>query len=132
MSDRIESKDFREEINKFLEDYGAEVADLAVSAADDTAKEAKNRLRMSSTGSFKDRTGSYRKGWRAVLHKTRTSVQAQVYNATDYQLTHLLEFGFVSRYGNRVPGHPHIAEVNDWAARAFEDALQKGVEKISK
>ena len=49
-----------------------------------------------SANSPKD-TGDYKKGWRIKQDKARKSII--VHNATDYQLTHLLEHGHVKRNG---------------------------------
>lgn len=125
----IKPADFTHTMNALLKEYGDEVIQITVSAADGTAKEARNKLRANSAGAFKNRTGRYRRGWRANLIKKNTSVLAQVYNATDYQLTHLLENGHDVVRGGVVVGHakayPHIAEVNDWAITAFESELYR-------
>lgn len=131
---RIAPKDFTKYMNALLEEYGDSVIDIAITAADDTSKEARTMLRSNNSGAFKNRTGSYRRGWRATLRKTRTSVLAQVYNDTDYQLTHLLEYGHdVIRKGKKIgetDKYPHIADVNTWAIKSFEDALTEGIVKL--
>lgn len=131
---RIAPKDFSKYMNALLEEYGDSVIDIAITAADDTSKEARSKLRSNNSGAFKNRKGTYRRGWRATLRKTRTSVMAQVYNATDYQLTHLLEYGHdVIRNGKKVgeaKAYPHIEDVNTWAVKSFEDELTEGIVKL--
>ena len=131
---RIAPKDFTKYMNSLLEEYGDSVIDIAITAADDTSQEARTMLRSNNSGAFKNRTGSYRRGWRATLRKTRTAVLAQVYNATDYQLTHLLEYGHdVIRNGKKIgeaEAYPHIKDVNTWAIKSFEDALTEGIVKL--
>lgn len=74
-------------------------------AIKETATETVMKLRNTSPV----KTGSYAKGWKVG---TRRGSDYIVHNATDYQLTHLLENGHVIRnkkgtYG-RAPAHKHI------------------------
>lgn len=121
-------------MNALLKEYGDRVIDIAITAADDTAKDARSMLRSNNAGAFKNRKGSYRRGWRATLIKKNLGVVAKVYNATDYQLTHLLEYGHDVKRNGVTIGHaqeyPHIKDVNDWAIKAFEDALTEGIVKL--
>lgn len=129
---RIEPKDFSMWMNTLLDWYGEEVASVTASAADKVSKEARDKLKSKDTGAFNDITGSYRRGWRATLRKSRIYVEARVYNATDYRLTHLLEFGHQLRKGGRSQPFPHISTVNEWAIEQFEKYLWKGLEDLSK
>lgn len=67
------------------------------------------------------RKGKYRKGWRLkVAFKSDSDLRLLVHNATHWQLTHLLEKGYVHRSGKRVEGRPHIAPAERNAARKLE------------
>lgn len=137
----IQPKDFSKYMNALLEEYGAEVASCTVTAADYASRNARKELMKKTSGDFSDRTGDYRKGWRATLRKTRISVDARVYNETDYRLTHLLEKGHKvkNQYGapkkedskKEVDAHPHIAAVNDWAIEQFELLLAEQLERLN-
>jgi hypothetical protein len=71
------------------------------------------------------KTGAYRKGWR-VKKKGKKFI---VHNATDYQLTHLLEKGHAKRGGGRVDPVIHIAPIEEEAVADFlakvEDAISE-------
>ncbi len=127
----IQPKDFSSYMNDLLDEYGAEIVSITIEAADNVSKGARTKLRQKSTGSFKDITGSYRRGWRAQLKKSRIGVFATVYNATDYRLTHLLEYGHAMRGGGRSKEFPHISDVNAWAIEQFELALARGIEEAN-
>lgn len=137
----IEPKDFSQYMNALLEEYGAEVASCTVTAADNVSRSARKKLMQKTTGNFNDLTGDYRKGWRATLRKFAYGVEARVYNATDYRLTHLLEkghviknqFGFTKKEEKKkeADAHPHIANVNDWAIEQFELQLAEQLEKLN-
>lgn len=129
----IGPNDFTPYLKALLDEYGDEVFHAVVSSAEKTGKESRNKLR--TAGGFKNITGRYRKGWRVELTKTRLSAYATVYNATDYQLTHLLEKGHDVK--NRKTGpvigsageFPHISTVNDWAIEQFELELAMAIER---
>lgn len=105
-----------------LEEYAGAVADdikaAAKRVADDCAKELK------ATSPVK--TGKYAKGWK-VKKAFENGVMARytVYNATDYQLTHLLEKGHAKRTGGRTAAIPHIAPAEQ---KAIEEMEKKGKE----
>lgn len=112
------------DINQFLNDYVSAVDKNFDLAAQDTAKEAAKVLKQVSPAD----TGSYAKGW------TWKKVNGRyiVYNKTDYQLTHLLEYGHdVVAYGKKIgraPAKPHIKQVEEWMG----DYLIKKLEELNK
>lgn len=82
-------------------------------------------------------TNDYRKGWKVKKGK-RASVggvcQVIVHNRTDYQLTHLLEYGHVKvYYGHRLKGRVaakvHIKPVEEATIAEFEALVRQGVAK---
>lgn len=127
----IKPADFSKEMNNLLDLLGDEVASVTVDVVEVVADDARKKLRSKSTGSFRDRTGKYRRGWRAELRKTNTGVTATVYNKTDYRLTHLLEYGHIMRNGKRSKAYPHIAAVNDEAIRQFERGLLERLKELN-
>ena len=88
------------------------------------AKETVQKLRNSSP----KKSGSYARGW-------KVSTQGDdyvVHNATDYQLTHLLENGHITRnkkgtYG-RTPAHKHIKPVEEWAIDELPQRIERNIE----
>lgn len=70
-------------------------------------------------------TGSYKKGWRV---KDENGKQI-IYNKTDYQLTHLLEFGHAKRNGGRVDAIPHIRPVEEKVISDFTAAVERVIRK---
>lgn len=65
-------------------------------------------------------TGSYAKGWR----KKRVNTAWVVHNATDYQLTHLLENGHANiAVGKPTPPIPHIRPVELAIIEEFEELV---------
>ena len=89
-----------------------------------TAKESAQKLKNTSP----KRTGDYAKGWRV---KKRGKHDQIVYNATNYQLTHLLENGHVIRnkkgtYG-RTTGDHHISDVEKEAIQVLPRRIMEDI-----
>lgn len=128
----IGPNNFSSYLSALLDEYGDDVFHALVESTEEVTKESRNKLR--TAGNFRNKTGRYRRGWRAEISKTRGGCIGTVYNATDYQLTHLLENGHdvKKRKSGPVIGHarsfPHISTVNDWAIEQFELALAMAVE----
>lgn len=116
--------DIAKEITKALKDYTKEVEDGLEDAKKDIAKETVQNIKHNVQSSGLVLTGSYLKGW--TKKKTRNGYV--VYNRTDYQLTHLLEYGHAKRGGGRVKGFPHIRP----AEEQMIDDYTKAVEKVIK
>ena len=109
------TKDLMRELNAYAQDIKDEMEQEAHNVAKKTAKKLK------STSPRK--TDKYRKGWRAK----KVNTASVVHNATDYQLTHLLEHGHVNRDGSFTAARPHIADAEQ---EAIEEYLKKVEEAI--
>lgn len=107
------------EIMKTLQEYTTEVEEGLEKEKEKAAKDGAKILKATSP---KGPTGKYAKGWRAK----RDGQAWVIYNATRYQIAHLLEKGHAKRGGGRVPGKVHIAPVEEQVIDQFE----KGVEKV--
>ena len=106
-----------DEINKQLRQYADGVGEEVEKVAQKVAKDGVKTLKLRSP----KLTGSYAKGWRA---KKVNGVWV-VHNATDYQLTHLLEKGHAKVGGGRVAARVHIKPVEE---KMIDDYVQ-GVEE---
>lgn len=113
-------------IAEALAEYDQEIADETKRITDEVAKEAVDTLKKSSP----KLTGSYRKGWRKKQsYADKRTKRNTVYNETDYQLTHLLEYGHASRNGGRVRAIQHIAPVEQAAIEALQERIEAAASK---
>lgn len=119
------------EMKNILESYSDEVMNAVIDVLAEVAEESAEELK--TEGTFENRTGKYRRGWKSKVENRRTYATAQAFNKTRYQLTHLLEFGHAIRGGGRkkekTDAFPHISVVNE---RAQERAYQRILEAIGK
>ena len=116
------------DINSILNEYSYDIQEGITETAFKVAEDGKNKLRVTSP----KRTGKYRKGWRVDKRQGKGYVHATIYNATDWQLTHLLEKPHVIRnqhgtWGTSKP-QVHIEPVEQECIQAF----QKDVEQVIK
>lgn len=116
-----------EQMNKILDDYKNEVRDVTNDSISKVSKESVQKLKNGSPR----KSGDYSKGWRAkkVAKNSSGIDDVVVHNATDYQLTHLLENGHVIRnkkgeFG-RAPAHPHIKPVEEWANSELPEEIER-------
>lgn len=116
------------DIKDILNEYSTDIQEGITETAFKVAEDGKNKLRVTSP----KRTGKYRKGWRVQKKQGKGFVHATIYNATDWQLTHLLEKPHVIRnqhgtWGTSKP-QVHIEPVEQECIQAF----QKDVEQVIK
>ena len=107
------------EINKSLAQYANGVGEEVGVIAQKVAKDGAKRLKMVSP----KLTGDYRKGWRAK----KVDNTWVVHNATDYQLTHLLEKGHAKVGGGRVSPVVHIEPVEQQMISDFTNGVEGAI-----
>ena len=101
------------QMDDLLDEVSKRVEGIMKTVIKETAMETAAKLRNTSPRKY----GDYAQGWKAGKQRGGDYV---VHNATDYQLTHLLENGHVVRnkkgtYG-RAPAIKHIKPVEEWAS----------------
>lgn len=75
-------------------------------------------------------TGDYRNGWTSkIAFESPTDIRVNVYNRTDYQLTHLLEDGHAKVGGGSVDSMPHIGPAADKASNLLMEGVKFKVGK---
>lgn len=112
------------QMKKILDDFSDHVNEVLKDAADSTAEEAVEKLQNTSPR----KTGEYAAGWQVKKFGNGNVV---IHNATNWQLTHLLENGHIIKnkkgtYG-RTNGIKHIKPVETWANREFQRRIEDGI-----
>lgn len=126
------------DLQSILGGYSKEIDDLSYEIAKEIAKEGVKEIKNASPVNVKNtqRKGSYKKGWRMDIEKGFGTVEAIIHNATDYQLTHLLERPHLKRnqfgsYGTTYPkSEGHISKVQDEVSREFENELVRRIKGL--
>lgn len=112
------------DINDILNEYSEDIQVAITESAEKVAKEGADRLKTSSP----KRTGKYAKGWRVKTTKGQGFINCVVYNATNYQLTHLLEKSHLTRNGGKTKPQVHIAPVEEYCNNKYEKEVETIIE----
>lgn len=105
------------EINRQLAQYANGVGEEIDQLAKKIALEGVTRLKLTSP----TLTNSYAKGWRAK----KVEGKWVVHNATNYQLTHLLEKSHALRNGGRSTPQVHIQPVEEQMVNEFITGIEE-------
>ena len=135
MSNSIKAEDLQKALMKYLEEYVEDIEEDVEDTTNSIAKDAKQELIQTSPRSGIARDTKYYKGW-AIKNGGRTRkgkyYSKVIWNKTNYQLTHLLEFGHATRNGGRTTPQPHIRPVEEKYGEKFADLLEKKIRRTSK
>lgn len=120
--------DLSNEIARNLRQYTEAVEEEIQIAQKDVAKKAVKKLK--SAGTFENQSGDYRKGWRTK----KVGNKQIVHNATNYQLTHLLEKGHVIKNGTgrsfgRTRTFEHIEPVERKVIEEFTERVERAIKR---
>lgn len=135
MSKITKPEDLQKVLSGYLENYVEDITEDVEDTVTEVAKEAKQELVQTSPRSGVARKTKYYKGW-AIKNGGRTRKKhyfgKTVWNKTNYQLTHLLEFGHATRNGGRTQAQPHIRKVEEKYGIKFADLIENKIRRRSK
>ena len=121
--------DMEADLAALLSGYSIEVAEEVKRACKDISAEMTDNIKRDSKQLLKG-MGNYAKGWKTkVSYENQNSIQITTHNATDYQLTHLLEYGHAKQNGGRVEGRPHIRPNEEKAKEKLLNRIEEAVRK---
>lgn len=133
MSKAIKPEVFAKAIKDYLELYVEDIGEATEETANQIGKEAKDELKDVSRSKFKlhGRDTPYYSGWAVKkARKNKSYYSVKVWNKTNYQLTHLLEFGHATRNGGRTNPIPHIRPVEEKYKKEFEKRLKEKIRRV--
>jgi len=113
-------------VGEVLQTFAHSVETSVDASAIETGKKTAQILKKTSpVKKYGKNAGKYAKGW--STKKTKKG-EVYVYNKTDYNLTHLLEYGHrvVSHgkdTGKKTRANPHIASAEQFAQKEFVDSV---------
>lgn len=132
MSQKIKVDDLSKTIMSYLQDYVEDVEEDVVTTTDKITKKAVEELKRTSPRGKGTRDNPYHLGWRrqkgiSALKNHRYTIK--IHNATNYQLTHLLEFSHATRNGGRTKATPHIRQVEEKYRKEYEASITTALKR---
>lgn len=117
------------DINDILAGYGDSIQELIQEQAEKTAKNGVKELRETSPKNKRNPAsrGKYAKGWRVKKTYKNGEVHCVIHNATDYQLTHLLEKSHATRNGEKTKPIVHIKPVEEKCISEYLTNVENGI-----
>lgn len=126
----IRPEELEKAISNYLNTYAEDIEDDVVECTDQITKQAKQELVNRSPRGKGNRSTPYYKGWTIKLQKKGKGKYTKViWNKTNYQLTHLLEFGHTTRNGGRTQPIEHIRPVEEEYKVKFVDLLSNKIRR---
>lgn len=124
----ISINNLSDEIAKVLSEYSQDVSEKVDKAVDEAGNDLIQELTSTSPARKCKNGGRYHKGWRIkVAFDGKGNKRIIVHNKSDFQLTHLLEFGHIKVNGGRVSGIPHIKPAEQKAVDMFIKKVEEAV-----
>ena len=111
------------QIHDILSDYSKEIQEGIEKDGEQVANNAVAELKNTSP----KRTGDYRKGWRKKKEQGFQSFTYIIHNATNYQLTHLLEKPHLKRNGGLTTPKVHIYPVEQQSIKEYEKMVENTI-----
>lgn len=131
---KVDYNSLSEEIQNQLKNFGTALNREINEGLEEVAEKTAETLRQG--GPYNERSGKYTRDWDVKLRKRSYSSvtmteEYTVYNKKNYQLTHLLEKGHVSRNGSRVRPFEHIKPAEELAEQMVISEVNKAVRRAA-
>lgn len=118
---KVTIDNFDKAVEKILQEYGD---DITADLGEITERIGKEGVKMmKSSASVFNRTGKYKKSWKAKVERGRMESVVVLYSTLP-SLPHLLEYGHAKRNGGRVEGRPHIKPVEEKLNEQFDEKVR--------
>ena len=133
MSNSIKPEELQKVLKEYLDDYVEDIEEGVEETTDNLTKEAVKELKQTSPRGHGSRKNPYYKGWsRQKNKKLKGKYTVKIHNKTNYQLTHLLEFGHATRNGRRTKAIPHIRPLEEKYNKLYEEKITTVIRRRSK
>lgn len=133
MSNTIKPEKLEKELMNCLVNYKEDIEDDVKEVTNSIVKEAVKEIKEVSPRGKGNRKTSYHKGWTKQRGKqNKGTYTVKIYNKTNYQLTHLLEFGHATRNGGMTKAIPHVRPVEEKYNDKYEKTLTTVIRRRSK
>lgn len=133
MSNSIKAEELQKVLNEYLETYAEDIEKDVKETTDTVTKQAVQEIKRTSPRGKVTREKPYHEGWKKQKGKVnRGRYTVKIHNKTNYQLTHLLEFGHATRNGGRTKAIPHVRPLEEKYNKLYEEKITTAIRRRSK
>ena len=133
MFKNVKIEELESTLREYINEYKENIQEDVKETTDAIVKEAVNELKETSPKGKGTRKNPYYKGWTKQAGKeNKGRYTAKIHNKTNYQLTHLLEFGHATRNGKRTKAIPHVRPVEEKYNKLYEKKLTTVIKRRAK
>lgn len=127
--EKVDVKELSSAISNYLNNYAEDIHDDVVEVTEDLTEKAVRELKETSPRG-NSKVKPYWQGWESKIKiKGKLKYHRVIWNKTNYQLTHLLEFGHATRNGKRTKAQPHIQPIEDKYQQEFVDLVTQKIRR---
>ena len=127
MAKKVQVNEFANEITKMLTEYTDEVTEIARGVVENVAQGCADEIKNHIT--WKDKKYSKSFDLKTTFDDKRNLRKTWYVKSPHYRLTHLLEFGHVTRNGqSRTKKYPHVQYGEKFVAENLEREMKEGIE----
>lgn len=133
MSNSTKPENLQKTIKEYLENYVEDITEDVKEVTDEITQEAVTELKQKSPRRKGSRKKPYYKGWRKQQEKqNKGRYVIKIHNKTNYQLTHLLEFGHATKKGKETDAIPHVRPIEKKYKEKYEKSITTVIRRRSK
>ena len=127
MATNVKTDEIASTITKWLTEYTEDVTDIAKEVVDEIADGVMEETKAHITWYDKEYSNSF--ALKTSFENARNKRRTWYVKAPHYRLTHLLEFGHVTRNGTtRTRAYPHVRYGDEYAKDNFERLMKERIE----
>lgn len=127
MSNKIKANELADAVTDLLSNYSEAVTEEAKKVVDEIAEQANEVVKNHITWHDKVYSGSFRV--KTSFENTRNKRKTWYVESPHYRLTHLLEFGHITRNGGRTRSFPHVKYGDEFVRENFEKRMKEAIEQ---
>ena len=132
MSKSIKTEELESTLKQYLNEYEENIEEDVKETTNTITKEAVKEIKKTSPRRKGSRKNPYYKGWtKQVAKQNKGKYTVKIHNKTNYQLTHLLEFGHATRNGKRTKAIPHVRPLEEKYNKLYEEKLTTVIKRRS-
>lgn len=132
MSNKVKPENLSNKIKYYLENWVEDIEKGVADTTDTLTKEAVTELKKKSPKGKGSRSKPYYKGWQRQKNFKNHRYTIKIHNKTNYQLTHLLEFGHATRNGGYTRKFSHIRPTEERYNKLYQRKIITVIKRRSR